>query len=250
MDTSDGACKYEDDFLRWERARRTLRRILWVGPFMVIFGIGYPLMLFKVFGMEMGLELTTGIVIGSAVAYIVAYMVFYRSYVKRRAGRFSRESSIFLAASAAENLSEGNLVRASLFMDKLFSTLSDFLEQKVVTLGTICVAPKDVMVATPETIPRKAVFRAIQAGGDTSDLQEKLRYLATELNGDVETGYITVQEFLFWLNQKSEIYKRDSEASSEKHPIFRYLIRVIGPGIAPLLGILFAELLRRFLTRG
>lgn len=238
--------KYEDIFRRWERLRRRLRIWLWVTPFLAIFAAFYMFMFFRITSVENGLHSWQILVIvGIGLAYTAFPILFQRQVTRRRLGRLSREACIFAATSAAEDLRRGNSVRASLAMDRLLSALSDLLGQKLVALGTTSVAPRDVMHATPQTIPRRAVFEAIQSSGETKDFEEELDHLVIELGGDADKGYIAAQKFLVWLGQKSETYKAGSETLLEKHPTFKAIVQIVGPIIVPPLGLLAFELVRR-----
>ena len=177
--------------------------------------------------------------------YVIALIVIRWRYIKWRLGQLSKEACVFAAIIAAEDLGEGNPVRASLSMDRLLSALSDFLGQKLVTLGVSSVTPQDFMHVTPETVPRRAVRRAIQANEDTKDFQERLHNVAIGLCGNVDAGYLAAHQFLVWLDRKTESYQQASKSFLDKRPALRTMLLNVFPVILPpVAGIVTAVLVK------
>lgn len=191
--------------------------------------------------------------------YAVLYIVYQRLFVKRRKHRVSRKACIFLARTAAESLKQGNTVRASLSMDRLLSALSDFIKQKLVSLATIQYAPRNsweaalfvtlnfwygtrsapqnLIYVRPEKIPRKAVFQVI-ASGYTGGFQERLRDLATGLDGNIDKRYLSASEFLTWLDRETELYQKDySKSFFERYPALKVVLTTLGPLIVALAAV-------------
>jgi len=182
---------------------------------------------------------------------VVALSLFYvtlpigwRPYMKRRLGPLSTEACVFLAIVTAEDLERVNPVRASVSVDRLLLALSDFLGQKLVALGVSLVTPKDFMYITPETIPKRAVRRAIQASQDTKDFQERLCNLAIGLRGNVDAGYCAAHQFLVWLDKKAESYRLESQSFLDKRPTLRTIVLQIAPIIVPPVSAIIIVLLR------
>ena len=176
-------------------------------------------------------------VMGLCIIYSAVPIVIQQCVVKRNKRRLSKKASIFVALAAAEDLEEGNPVRASLSMDRLLSALSDFIRQKLVPLGAIWVTPQDFMHVTPETIPRRAVFQAIQASEDTNVFQERLRNLAIGLQGNIDEGYLAAYKFLAWLDRETGRYQETySKSFFEKHPSFKTILVYLGPPTFAALG--------------
>jgi len=175
--------------------------------------------------------------------YAIILIVMRWRIIKRMIGRLSKEACTFAAIVTAEDLEKGNSVRASLSIDRLLLALNDFLGQKLVALGARYVAPLGIMSVTPETIPRRAVYRAIQASEDTKDFQERLRNLAVGLCDDAATGYLPVHQFIIWLDQKTEPYHQVSKSFLEKRPALKTMLLNVFPlTLPPLAGIIIAVL--------
>jgi hypothetical protein len=185
--------------------------------------------------------------VGICIVYSAVPIVIQQCVIKRSKRRLSRKACIFVALAAAKNLEEGNPVRASLSMDRLLLTLSDFLRQKLVPLGAIWVCPQDFMHVTPEKIPRRAVFQAIQDKEDTKDFQERLHNLEKGLRGKGDAGYLAAHKFLAWLDRKTKLYQEVySKSFFERHPTLRTIIVYLGPPTVAALGgiaILVARIL-------
>lgn len=173
-------------------------------------------------------------------------IVIQQCVIKRSKRQNSGQACIFVALTAAEDLEQGNLVRASLSMDRLLSALSDFIKQTLVPLEAISVTAQDLMHVTPEKIHREAVFQAIQTSKDTKGFQERLRDLAIGLHGNMNEGYLPAHKFLAWLDQETKLYQKTySKSFFERHPTLRTVIPYLAP-IATALGgiaILVAKIL-------
>ena len=175
--------------------------------------------------------------VGICIVYSAVPIVIQQCVIKRSKRRLSRKACIFLALTSAKNLKEGNPVRASLSMDRLLLALSDFIRQKLVPLGAIWVTPEDFLHVTPEKIPRRAVFQAIQDKEDTKDFQERLHNLEKGLRGKGDAGYLAAHKFLTWLDQKTEPYHEAySKSFFERHPTLRTIIVYLGPPTVAALG--------------
>jgi len=188
------------------------------------------------------------VAVGICIAYCAVPIAIRRWVIKWRIGKFSKEACIFAALVASEDLESGNPVKASLSMDKMLSALSNFLEQKLVALGVNSDTPRKFMYVMPETIPRKAVFRAIQTSEDTKDFQERLRNLAIGLRGNADAGYLAAHQFLVWLDKNTKDYQETSKTFLDKHPTLRTITVYLGPpAVAALTGIavLVVEILRQ-----
>ena len=174
----------------------------------------------------------------ATIAYLVFYAVYLQFYVKPTKHRLSRQACIFIAKTTAQSLGQGDTVKASLSMDKLLSTLSDFVKQKLVSLVNIKVAPQKLMHVAPERIPRKAVFQAIQTSRDTWWFQQSLHDLAHGLSADMEKGYLSAYKFLVWLDKETESYQKSYSGSFfERHPTFKTVLTYVGPIIAALVAL-------------
>ena len=182
-------------------------------------------------------------VVGLSLLYVITLYVIRWRYIKWELGRLSKGACIFAAIVAAEDLERGNPVRASLFMDRLLLALSDFLGQKLVAVGTSFATPQDFMHVTPETIPRRAVHRAIQANEDTKDFQERLRNVAIGLRGKVDVRYLAAHQFLVWLDQKTESYQQASKSFLEKRPALRTMLLKVAPVILPPFALIVSAVL-------
>lgn len=235
--------KNEAAFLKWERAGKRTKLILWASVLPLILLIVFmlyvtPEWIETVGGVAMVIIVVV-ILIYAAVPFVVQWCV-----MKPRLSRLSKDAAIFAALVAAEDIERGNSVRASLAMGKLLWALSDFLGQRSVALGTSRVAPGALMKVTPERIPKRAVFRAVQADEKTKDFQGRLRDLAVGLAGDVETGYLAVHRFLGWLAQKTEGPEPTPEGLLEKRPLLKILTVNLGPVIIVALGGIIAAIIK------
>lgn len=232
-------------FVRWDRKRKRLKYLQWYAPLVFIFFVAYPLILIYVLpsaGVSIWQIL---LIVGLAVPSSIFNYYFYRRLTKRILSRLSQEACFYAAAITAENLEKGNMLEASLSMDRLLFALSDFLRRKSLSLGFGSVAPIDIMHVTPATIPRKAVLRAIQTRGDSKDFQEKLHDLVTGLRGNPDTGNVAINKFLVWLDQETKDYQKGSQTFEDKHPT---LVRVIGPAVLVPIGLVIIEFVRWLLV--
>jgi len=252
--------KNENAFKKWERERRWLIRGFWilVSLFILVFAVyplAYPLVhwLIRTFiPIAPGEDVTVPMVeepwwipavVVLGLLYVIAFIVIRWRYIKWRLGKLSKEACIFAAIVAAEDLDGGNAVRACLSMDRLLLALSDFLGQKLVALGVSFVTPGEIMQVTPETIPKRAVFRAIQAIGDTKEFQERLRDLAIGLHGNEDAGYPAAHQFLVWLDRKAEPYRRISQSFLDKRPTLRTMLLKVAPVFLPAVSAIVVALL-------
>jgi len=178
-----------------------------------------------------------------ALLYVIILIFIRLCYIPWRLGQLSKDAAVFAALVASEDLERGNPVKASLFMDRLLSALSDFIRQKLVPLGASFVTPQDFMHITPSKIPRRAVFRAVQANEDTKDFQERLGNIAIGLSGKVDAGYLAAHQFLVWLNQKAEPYRKGSQSFLDERPILKTMLLEIAPIILPFAGAIVVAIL-------
>ena len=192
-----------------------------------------------------------------SIFYVLFYVAYHQFLMKPRKRRLSKNACMFLARIAAESLEQGNKVRASMSMNKLLSALSDFMRQKLVSLETRPSARQNFLVAalaapinffvgtrdaprsfvyvSPEKIPRKAVYQAIQASEDTGDFQEMLRDLIIGLDGNVDEGYLSASKFLIWLDKKTESYQKVySQSFFDRYPTLKTGLTYAGPIIVAL----------------
>ena len=234
--------KSEAAFRKWDGERRLLIRGFWILTSLYILTvIVYPLV-YPFFTREPGKApgvqefwwLPAIMVLG--LLYVIVLIVIRLCYIPWSLGRLSKEACIFAAIVAAEDLEKANPVRASLSMDKLLLALSDFLRQKLVALGASYVTPHEFMHVKPEEIPRRAVFRAIQASEDTKDFQERLDNLAIGLHSNMGEGYLVAHRFLTWLDQKAEPYRKVSQSPLEKRPLLKTMLLEVAPIILPFVG--------------
>lgn len=245
--------KNERAFRKWDGERSWLIRGFWIlTSLYILAGVVYPLVYpfvrilipaapGEVPGPNEPWWLPILVVLG--LLYVIALIVIRLCYIPWRLGQLSKDAAVFAAILAAEDLERGNPVRASLSMDRLLSALSDFLGQKLVALGTHYVAPLDFMHITPGKIPRRAVFRAIQVSEDTTDFQERLGNVAIGLSGKVDAGYLAVHQFLVWLNQKAEPYRKESQSFLDEHPILKTILLEVAPVILPFAGAIVVAIL-------
>ncbi len=254
--------KNERAFKDWKRERRWLIRGFWilVALFILIFAVSplvYPFVYWLVrtfIPIAPGEEVTVPLVeepwwlpaiVLLGLLYVIALIVIRWRYIKWRLGKLSKEAYIFAAIVAAEDLEKGNPVRAFLSMDRLLSALSDYLGQKLVALGVSYVTPQEFMHVTPETVPRRAIRRAVQANEDTKDFQERLRNLAIGLCANVDAGYLAAYQFLVWLDRKTESYQQASKSFLDRRPALRAILLNVFPIILPpLAGIVTAVLVK------
>ena len=162
------------------------------------------------------------IVAGVIYFVVIAFTRFF--IIPKRLGGFSQYASIYTATVAAEELKKGNTVLASLSLDNLLLTLSDFLKQKLVCLGPYSVAPVDFMHIKPESISKLEVFKTIEINKDTSDIQKELEVLATRLHGDPCEGYLAANRFLIWLDNKVEPHHTGHPSIRDKHQYLKTLL--------------------------
>ena len=255
--------KNENAFLDWESERRWLNGVLWLllpvfivlalRLFSLVLGVEDPVT--KAFPVveELGgsLEETWSvriIIMVVLLVYVVIPIGARQGYFKWRVGRLSKGACVFLALVAAEELERGDPVTASLSMKKLLLALSDFLGQKFrLRLSSAApskyISPSKYMQVSPETIPKRAVFRAIQAGGDTKEFQACLRALAIGLHGNEDAGYPAAHQFLVWLDRKAEPYRRISQSFLDKHPTLRTMLLKVAPVILPAVSAIVVALL-------
>lgn len=251
--------KNENAFRKWELERRWLIRGFWILVSLYIFvfivcPLVYPLvyrLITRFIPIVPGQVIVPGVeepwglpmIILMGLLYFIILIVIRWRYIKLRLGKLSKGAAVFAAIVTAEDLERGNPVRATLSMDRLLSALSDFLGQKLVALGVSYVTPQDFMYVTTETIPRRAVRRAIQANEDTKDFQERLRNLAIGLHGSVDAGYLAAYQFLIWLDRKTESYQQESKSFLERRPALKTMLLNVFPVILPpLVGITIAVL--------
>ena len=251
--------KNENAFRKWELERRWLIRGFWILVSLYIFvfvvcPLVYPLvyrLIPRFIPIVPGQVIVTGveepwglpIIILLGLLYFIILIVIRWRYIKLRLGKLSKGAAVFAAIVTAEDLERGNPVRAALSIDRLLSALSDFLGQKLVALGVSYVTPQDFMYVTTETIPRRAVRRAIQANEDTKDFQERLRNVAIGLHDSADTGYLAAYQFLVWLDQKTESYQQTSKSFLDKRLTLKTMLLNVFPVILPpLAGIAIAVL--------
>jgi len=248
--------KYEVTFRKWDLERRVLIRGFWILTSLYILTfVVYPLLeplIYTFFAIStVSPEKVLGvpqqswlpIIVGLGLLYFIAIVVIRLCLIPRSLGRLSKGSCIFTAISAAEDLENGNPVRASLSMDKLLLALSYFLRQKLVALGASYVTPHEFMHVKPEAIPRRAVFRAIQANEDTKDFQERLDNLAIGLHGDKSEGYLIAHQFLTWLDKRAEPYRKGSQSYLDKRPILKTMLLEVAPVILPFISAIVVAIL-------
>ena len=242
--------KNEDAFRKWDWDRRWLIRGFWILTSLYILAVVvYPLVYPLVYPFVRTLIPTAPgempgpqepwwlpIIVVLGLFYIIILIFIRLCYIPWRLGQLSKDAAVFAAIVAAEDLERGNPVKASLSMDRLLSALSDFLGQKLVPLGAIFVTPRDFMHITPSKIPRRAVFRAVQANEDTKDFQERLGSVAIGLSGKVDADYPAAHQFLIWLNQKAEPYRKGSESFLDERPILKTMLLEVAPVILPFAG--------------
>lgn len=248
--------KNENAFLDWESERRWLNGVLWLLlPVFIVLAL-------RLFSLVPGVEdpvtkafpamagtipetLSMRIIIMGVLLLYVAIPIAIRQYhFKWEVGQLSKEACVYAAIVAAEDLEGGNPVRASLSIDKLLLALSDYLGLKLVPLGSSSAAPSKYMQVTPETIPKRAVFRAIQASGDTKEFQERLRDLAIGLHGnDEDAGYPAAHQFLVWLDRTAEPHRQVSQSFLDKHRTLRTMLLKVAPVFLPLVSAIVVALL-------
>jgi len=252
--------KNENAFLDWESERRWLNGVLWLLlPVFIVLALrlvslvpGVEAPVIKAFPATAVVYPETLverlIIMAVLLLYLAIPIVIRQGYFKRRVSRLSKEACVFVALVAAEELERGDPVTASLSMKKLLLALSDFLGQKFrLRLSSAApskyIFPSKYMQVTPETIPKRAVFRAIQASGDTKEFQERLRDLAIGLHGNEDAGYPTAHQFLVWLDRKAEPYRRISQSFLDKHPTLRTMLLKVAPVILPAVSAIVVALL-------
>lgn len=251
--------KNENAFKKWERERRWLIRGFWIFVSVFILVCVSPLVdplvhqLVRTFFPGVPAEPTEPVidqpwglpaVVGLGLLYIVAFILIRWRIIKEILGRLAKEACVFAAIVAAEDLDGGNAVRACLSMDRLLLALSDYLELKLVPLGLSSAAPSKYMQVTPETIPKRAVFRAIQASEDTKEFQESLRDLAIGLHGNEDAGYPAAHQFLVWLDRTAEPYRKISQSFLDKRPTLRTMLLKVAPVFLPPVSAIVVVLLR------
>ena len=232
--------KNEDAFLRWERQGSWTTNILWATPALLTFMVLFLLFLtltgeWEVVTWELPLIVTV-LIIYATVPVVIQWCI-----IKQRLRELAKDACIYTAMSAAEDLERGNPVRASLSMGELLLALSDLLEQESVVLGVNSVTPMEIMHVTPRKIPKRAVFRAVQANEDTKDFQERLRNLSVGLPGNIQADYLVAHQFLVWLDRKTEPYQHASQNFLDKHPT----MKILGPSILAALALIVVESLRQ-----
>ena len=246
--------KNEAAFRKWDWERRWPIRGFWILTSLYILAVVvYPLVyphvyphvhtfippaLRKVPGVQADWGLPAIVVMG--LLYVIVLLVI-RWHIRCSLSKCSKDASIFTALVAAEDLEKGDPVRASLYMDRLLPALSDFLRQKLVALGASSVAPQDFMHVTPETIPRRAVRRAIQADEDTKDFQERLGNLAIGLAGNMDTGYLAAHQFLVWLDRRTGDYQQKSFL--DRRPTLKTILLKVAPVILPFASAIVVAIL-------
>jgi len=245
--------KNEDAFRKWDWDRRWLIRGFWILTSLyilavVVYPLVYPFVRTlipatpgEMPGPQEPWWLPVIVVLG--LFYIIILIFIRLCYIPWRLGQLSKDAAVFAAIVAAKDLKRGNPVKASLSMDRLLPALSDFLGQESVTLGVSSVTPKKIMHVTPERIPIRAVFRAVQANEDTKDFQERLRDLVVGLRGKVDVRYIAVHQFLVWLNQKAEPYREGSQSFLDERPILKTMLLQVAPIILPFAGAIVVAIL-------
>ena len=252
--------KNENAFLDWESERRWLNGVLW---FLLPVFIVLALRLFSLVpGVEdpvtKALPAMAGVIVetlaeriavmGLLLLYVAIPIVIRQYPIKWEVGRLSKEACVFLALVGAEELERSDPVTASLSMKKLLLALSDFLGQKFrLRLNSAApskyVSPGKYMQVTPETIPKRAVFRAIQASRGTKDFQERLRDLAIGLHGNADAGYPAAHQFLVWLDRRAERYRQISQSFLDKRPTLRTMLLKVAPVFLPAVSVIVVALL-------
>ncbi len=245
--------KNERAFRKWDWERRWLIRSFWILTSLyillcVVYPLVYPFVRTliptapgEMAGPQEPWWLPIIVVLG--LFYIIILIFIRLCYIPWRLGQLSKDAAVFAAIVAAEDLERGNPVKASLSMDRLLSALSNFLGQKLVPLGASLVTPQDFMHITPSKMPRRAVFRAVQASEDTKDFQERLGNVAIGLSGKVDAGYLAAHQFLVWLDQKAEPYRKGSQSFLDKHPILKTMLLEVAPVILPFAGAIVVAIL-------
>ena len=174
--------KNEAAFLRWQKERKWLIRLFWAMAAMFVLTVYLFILLLQQEGKITlpevmagdGYTATRWEIVGFvllSLVYVIVLIVIRLCYIKWRLGLLSKEACIFAAILAAEDLDKGNSVRACLYTDRLLLALSDFLGQKLVTLGVSYITPTDIMHITPEAIPKRAVLRAMEASAETKEIK-------------------------------------------------------------------------------
>lgn len=255
--------KNEAAFLSWESERRWLNGVLWflVLPlvvlayrlFFVVTGFEDPVITAFPALRELGGSLPETwsvriIVMGVLLVYVAIPIAMRQYQFKWKVGPLSKEACVFLALVAAEELERGDPVTASLSMKKLLLALSDFLGQKFrLRLSSAApskyIFPSKYMQVRPETIPNRAVFRAIQTSGDTKDFQDRLCDLAIGLHNSEKAGYAAAHQFLAWLDRRAERYRQISQSFLDKRPTLRIMLLKVAPVFLPAVSAIVVALL-------
>lgn len=182
--------------------------------------------------------------IAGSILHIVIYAGF-RFLLFDRQLRLSQDVVFCTAVSAAEQLEEGDPIKASLLVDKLLAALSHFLRHKSVKIGPwgFTAKLKDLLYVHPESVPRKAILGAIQdSGSEMPEFSQHFYSFAQGLSSESERdNYIVTQNFLSWLINKSEKYKLKPAGLWERHPGFKDILLSI---ILPIIGAIIVLVVR------
>lgn len=165
-------------------------------------------------------------------ASIPMLMRYYQ--FKYQVGPLSKKACVYLSLIAATALERDDPITASLSIKKLLIAISDLVKQdfrlKEVSLApSKFISPSKYMQVTSDTIPKKAVFRAIQDSRDNNEFQEQLRDLAIELHKNENLSYIIIHRFLYWLNHSVKRYRKISQSFLDKRPNLKVILIKVVP---------------------
>lgn len=223
----------QEKFARWQKRWRTLKLIGFILPFVAILA-GYLLVLLVLGYISEGVITFWGIV--GIIPYVVVYILYvivWPLWVRRRLRELSLGACIHTARIGALELQSGNPVKASWYIERLLLALAEVLKQKSVTVGEKPVSPREIMVVTPDSIPRRAALRVVQENdnaefqGMLADLEQGLR--RTSESGDADAGYVAASVFLTRLRRRTEVYRQEAKTLFDRHRTLVAFARAVGP---------------------
>jgi len=223
--------KRETSLKRYERINRR-RKLMLVGS--AVAAIIYAIPLFILFPGRVW-------VIPILISWIAIYSYVMFRMLNGWLGRLSQDALCYASVSAAEQLEEGDPVKASIWVDKLLGALPYFLKHKSVKIDPWGFSAKltDLLYVHSERLPRKAMLSAIQdSGSEIHEFSQHFYSFAEGLSSENEKdNYIVTQNFLSWLINKSEKYKLKPMGLWERHPGLKDILPILGMIIVLVLQI-------------
>jgi len=225
---------------RFELIKRIRKGMLIVSAVMLV---AYGCYVFIIFPelMSSGHAVLNWINFSISIAYIVFYPWFILFRYGRRLREFSQDVVFYASVRAAEQLENGDPIKASAWVNKLMEVFPYFIAQKSVLLDIIRPARlKDILYFNPRLISRRAVLGAIQnSKGEMAEFSRQFYNFAQGISSKKDRDiHVSTQDFLSWLFAKSGKFELKPAGFWERNPGLRDFLPVIGVIIVAVVQII------------